>query len=53
MMSSDPRQAFAWTWLPGASEPVVAGRVDADGPVHTFTYAQSYRQRPDAMSLSC
>ncbi len=51
MTSSDPRQAFVWTWLPGASEPVVAGRLDADGPMHTFTHARSYRQRPDAMSL--
>lgn len=51
MTSSDRRQAFVWTWLPGASEPVVAGRIDADGPMHTFTYARSYRQRQDAMSL--
>jgi serine/threonine-protein kinase HipA len=51
MTSSDPRQAFVWTWLPGASEPVVAGRIDADGPMHTFIYARSYRQRPDARSL--
>jgi serine/threonine-protein kinase HipA len=51
MTSSDPRQAFVWTWLPGASEPVVAGRIDADGPMHTFTYARSYRRRRDAMSL--
>lgn len=51
MTSSDPQQAFVWTWLPGASEPVVAGRIDADGPMHSFTYARSYRQRQDAMSL--
>jgi serine/threonine-protein kinase HipA len=51
MTSSDLRQAFVWTWLPGASEPVVAGRIDADGPMHTFTYARSYRQRRDAISL--
>jgi len=51
MTTSDPRQAFVWTWLPGATEPVVAGRIDADGPMHTFTYARSYRQRRDAMSL--
>jgi serine/threonine-protein kinase HipA len=51
MTNSDPRRAFVWTWLPGAYEPVVAGRLDADGPMHTFTYARSYRQRPDAVSL--
>jgi serine/threonine-protein kinase HipA len=40
-----------WAWLPGAAEPVVAGRIDADGPVHTFTYGRSYLERPDAISL--
>jgi serine/threonine-protein kinase HipA len=29
----------------------VAGRINADGPLHTFTYARSYRQRSDAMPL--
>jgi serine/threonine-protein kinase HipA len=49
--TSDRRQAFAWTWLPGTSEPVVAGRIDPEGSVYTFTYARSYRQRGDAMPL--
>jgi serine/threonine-protein kinase HipA len=51
MTISDPGAAFVWTWLPGASEPVVAGRIDADGLMHTFTYARSYRERSDAVSL--
>ena len=51
MTTSDPQTAFVWTWLPGAAEPVVAGRVDADGPLHTFTYARSYRERADAVPL--
>lgn len=51
MTTSDPRTAFVWTWLPGAGEPVVAGRIDADGPMHTFTYARSYRERGDAVPL--
>jgi serine/threonine-protein kinase HipA len=51
MTTSDPRTAFVWTWLPGAGEPVVAGRIDADGPMHTFTYARSYRARSDAVPL--
>jgi serine/threonine-protein kinase HipA len=51
MTTSNPQRAFVWTWLPGAPEPVVAGRIDAEGPVHTFTYARSYRQRADAMAL--
>lgn len=33
MISSLPhsREAFVWTWLPGATEPVVAGRLVPDG----------------------
>jgi serine/threonine-protein kinase HipA len=51
MTTSDPQAAYVWTWLPGASAPVVAGRIDALGPLHTFTYARSYRERGDAVSL--
>lgn len=51
MTTSESRTAFVWTWLPGAGEPVVAGRVDAEGPVHVFTYARSYRQRAEAIPL--
>lgn len=51
MTTSNPQSAFVWTWLPGSAKPVVAGRIDADGPMHTFTYGRSYRQRPDAVPL--
>src|SRR3984885_1333856 len=51
MTTSDPQRAFAWIWLPEAASPVVAGRVDAEGPGDTFTYARSYRGRADAMAL--
>jgi serine/threonine-protein kinase HipA len=51
MTTSEPQTAFVWTWLPGTAEPVVAGRVDADGQVYFFTYARSYRQRAEAMPL--
>jgi serine/threonine-protein kinase HipA len=51
MTTSNPQTAFVWTWLPGASEPVVAGRIDADGLQHTFTYARSYRERSNAVAL--
>ena len=37
-MTSDPATVFVWTWLPGASDPVVAGRLDAVGSVLEFTY---------------
>jgi serine/threonine-protein kinase HipA len=46
-----PREAFVWVWLPGAIEPVVAGRlVEADGEIG-FVYGRSYRARADAIAL--
>lgn len=46
-----PTTAYVWTWLPGQTEPVVAGRVDELAGFVTFTYALSYRQRSNAISL--
>lgn len=46
-----PSRAYVWVWLPGATEPVVAGVLNRSGLVHTFTYGRSYRSRPDAISL--
>jgi serine/threonine-protein kinase HipA len=51
MSSEEPRQAYVWTWLPGASEPVVAGRIDEQGGETTFVYGQSYLERAEAISL--
>jgi serine/threonine-protein kinase HipA len=34
--------AYVWTWLPGDTEPVVAGRLDRDGDTYVFTYGRSY-----------
>jgi serine/threonine-protein kinase HipA len=46
------REAFVWTWLPGATEPVVAGRVEVeDSGVAVFNYGRSYLERPDAIAL--
>ena len=50
-MTSEPEVAFVWVWLPGAVEPVIAGRLDPVGPTVTFTYGQSYLEREDAMPL--
>ncbi len=50
-MTSEARQAFVWVWLPGAVEPVVAGRLDADGEILTFTYGQSYLARKEQIAL--
>ncbi len=53
-----PDLAYVWVWLPGATEPVVAGRLDAAGSSrrpsdrsYTFTYGRSYLQRPGAIAL--
>lgn len=50
-MTSEPEVAFVWVWLPGATEPVVAGRLDPAGPIVTFTYGQTYLERENAIPL--
>lgn len=50
-MTSEPQRAFVWVWLPGAADPVVAGRLDIAGTVITFTYGQSYLARKDRIAL--
>ncbi|TSD82751.1 type II toxin-antitoxin system HipA family toxin [Mycobacterium sp. KBS0706] len=44
-------EAYVWTWLPGATEPVVAGRLHAHDGVVTFNYGRSYRERLEAVPL--
>lgn len=44
-------EAYVWAWLPGATEPVVAGRLHAQDGLVTFTYGRSYRTRPGAVPL--
>lgn len=46
-----PSELFVWTWLPGAREPVVAGRLVRDGNRLIFVYGRSYLERADAISL--
>lgn len=48
---ADATEAFVWMWLPGATEPVVAGRLDQDGERLLFTYGASYRRRKSAIPL--
>jgi len=52
-MTSDSayNEAFVWTWLPGATEPVVAGRLVAAGEQMLFNYGQSYLAREHAIPL--
>lgn len=48
-----PTEAFVWTWLPGQTTPVVAGRLAKQaGGTYAFNYGQSYLARTDAISLN-
>lgn len=57
MMTSDPvlqvvpGEVFVWVWLPGALEPVVAGRLAVVGDIVEFNYGVSYLNRDDAIAL--
>ena len=51
MTSKDSTEAFVWMWLPGETEPVVAGRLDQIGGRLFYTYGASYRRRRSAISL--
>lgn len=44
-------EAFVWVWLPGAVEPVVAGKLSADGDHLLFNYGKSYLAHTDAIPL--
>jgi serine/threonine-protein kinase HipA len=50
-MTSEPGSAFVWVWLPGAVDPVVAGRLDLEGRVLVFTYGRSYLEREGRIPL--
>jgi serine/threonine-protein kinase HipA len=51
MTSSAPDEAFVWIWLPGATEPVVAGRLVAVGDIVEFNYGRSYLERDGAIPI--
>ena len=46
----DP-SVFVWTWLPGRTSPVVAGRVERVGDRLHFGYGRSYLERAGAVAL--
>lgn len=50
-MTSEPQSAFVWVWLPGAGDPVVAGRLDVEGQVLVFNYGRGYLEREDRIPL--
>ena len=46
-----PEEAYVWTWLPGATAPVVAGRIARDGERLIFNYGRSYLDRNDRIAI--
>lgn len=53
MMPSEalPDEAFVWIWLPGKTDPVVAGRLWRESGRLAFNYGRSYLARPDAIAI--
>lgn len=39
------KSAYVWIWLPGATQPVVAGKLTVEGAVIHFNYGKSYLGR--------
>ena len=48
---NSPDEAYVWMWLPGATAPVVAGRIARDGGRLIFNYGQSYLDRNDRIPI--
>ena len=46
-----PEEAYVWIWLPGATVPVVAGRIARDGGRLIFNYGRSYLDRNDGIPI--
>ncbi|SEN59336.1 serine/threonine-protein kinase HipA [Nitrosomonas marina] len=45
MNSNSDKEAYVWIWLPGKTEPVVAGRLEVDNGHILFNYGKSYLER--------
>lgn len=53
-MSSKPEkytEAYVWIWLSGEVEPVVAGKLTAEGDTLVFNYGKSYLERDHAIAI--
>ncbi len=53
MMISEntPERAFVWIWLPGTTQPVVAGAISRNNSRLIFNYGRSYLERSDAIAI--
>jgi len=50
-MNSNPTELYVWIWLPDETEPVVAGRLAANGRTYIFNYGRSYLERHNAIPI--
>lgn len=53
-MTSNEREyseAFVWIWLPGTTEPVIAGKLTTDQDRLVFNYGKSYLVRENAIPI--
>ena len=46
-----PHEAYVWIWLPSETEPVVAGRLEAEGNRYVFNYGRTYLDRGNAIPV--
>ncbi len=46
-----PKEAYVWIWLPGITQPVVAGRITRDRDRLIFNYGQSYLARKEGIPI--
>ncbi len=51
MTSEDYGEAYVWVWLPGATEPVAAGRLEQSAVTVDFNYGRNYLERDDKIAL--
>lgn len=51
IISDTYTESYVWIWLPGATEPVVAGKLEQDGKNLVFAYGRTYLERKNAISL--
>ena len=47
--NTEYKEAYIWIWLPNETEPVVAGKLEADGDKLLFNYGKSYLERINDM----
>lgn len=52
MITSSYDHAYVWVWLPGATQPIVAGKLENNTSHYDFFYGQSYLQNQQAIALS-